>query len=67
MFAFSSKNNLVVKLPQERVDALVASREGKRFDPGRGRVQREWLAVKPTRETSLRLAREAMKFAASRH
>jgi hypothetical protein len=66
MFAFSSKDNLVVKLPQERVDALVASGKGKRHDPGRGRVQREWLAVKPTHETSLLLAKEAMKFAASK-
>lgn len=66
MFAFSSKDNLVVKLPQIRVDELVASGEGERHDPGRGRVQKEWLAVKPTRSTSLRLAREAMKFAASK-
>jgi hypothetical protein len=67
MFAFSSNNDLVVKLPQERVYALVASGQGKRHDPGRGRVQKEWLAVKPTHETSLRLAKEAMKFAALKH
>ena len=29
----SSKNELVVKLPKERVDELVASGEGQRFDP----------------------------------
>ncbi len=29
----SSKREFVVKLPKQRVDALVASGEGKRFDP----------------------------------
>jgi len=67
MFAFSSKDSLILKLPEKRVDELVSSGEGTRYDPGRGKIQREWLAVKPTRSTSLRLAREAMKFAASKH
>ena len=66
MFCFSSKEDLILKLPEKRVDELVSSGEGKRFDPGRGKVQREWLAVKPTRSTSLTLAKEAMKFAASK-
>ena len=67
MFAFPSKEDLVLKLPEKRVDELVSSGEGKRFDPGRGKVQKEWLAVKATRPTSLRLAKEAMKFASSKH
>lgn len=35
---------LVVKLPRERVDALVASGEGRPFSPN-GRVFREWVSV----------------------
>ncbi len=67
MFAFSSKDNLILKLPENRVDELISSGEGTRYDPGRGKIRKEWLAVKPTRSTSLRLAKEAMKLAASKH
>jgi len=67
MFAFSSKDNLILKLPEKRLDELVSFGEGTRYDRGRGKTQGEWLAVKPTCSTSLRLAKEAMKFAASKH
>src|SRR5262245_41139101 len=43
----SSRGEFVVKLPRQRVDALVASAEGTRFDPGHGRLMKEWLAVSP--------------------
>ena len=59
MFAFSSKDNLILKLPENRVDELISSGEGARYYPGRGKIQKEWLAVKPTRSTSLRLAKES--------
>ncbi len=63
----SSKRRFVVKLPRERVDALIASGAGERFDPGHGRLMKEWLAVKPNSEHEwLPLAREAMQFVASR-
>lgn len=62
----SSKGKFVVKLPRERVDALVDSGVGERFDPGHGRLMKEWLAVTATSQALwLRLAREAMKFVAS--
>ena len=35
-FAMFVKGKLVVKLPRQRVDALMASGEGHRFDPGHG-------------------------------
>jgi hypothetical protein len=63
MFSFSSKDNLILKLPEKRVDELVSSGEGTRYDPGRGKIQKEWLAVKPTRSTSLRRD-EACRFKA---
>ena len=63
MFAFHSKGRLVVKLPAARVDALVAAGTGERFDPGHGRLMKEWLAVGGEKLWS-RLAREALEFAA---
>ena len=61
----SSKGEFVVKLPQQRVDALTASGEGKRFDPGHGRLMKEWLTVDTTSDVAwLRLAKEALEFVA---
>jgi hypothetical protein len=66
IFAMLVKGRLVVKLPKPRVDALITSGEGECFDPGHGRVMKEWVAVEPTAETDwLPLAREAMEFVAS--
>ena len=63
----SSQGRLVVKLPRPRVDALVASGDGERFDPRRdGRVMKEWLSLAPTSPLEwLSLAREARAFVAS--
>jgi hypothetical protein len=62
----SSKGRYVVKLPRERVDALIASGGGERFDPGHGRLMKEWLTVESTAEEEwLALAKEAMEFVAS--
>jgi len=49
IFAFRSNGDLVVKLPRARVDELVESGAGRRFDPGHGRVMKEWIAVDPGR------------------
>ncbi len=46
----SSKGKFVVKLPRQRVDALVATGEGERFDPGHGRLMKEWIAFDATSE-----------------
>ncbi|MDB5074162.1 MAG: TfoX/Sxy family protein [Chloroflexi bacterium] len=67
IFAILVKGRLVVKLPRQRVDALIASGDGERFDPGHGRLMKEWLTVAPTSELEwLPLAREAMEFVASK-
>ena len=60
----SSENRLVVKLPRERVEALVASGDGVQFDPRHdGRLMKEWLVLEPTSKIEwLKLAREAMAF-----
>ena len=63
----SSRGDFVVKLPRVRVDALIASGDGDRFDPGRGRVMKEWLAVRPGSGLEwYALAEEAMAFVAPR-
>lgn len=67
IFAMLSRDKLVVKLPRQRVDSLVAAGAGVRFDPGHGRLMKEWLAVDALSEADwLLLATEAMNFVASR-
>jgi TfoX/Sxy family transcriptional regulator of competence genes len=68
IFAMLVRGRLVVKLPRRRVDALVASGAGERFDPRRdGRLMKEWLTVDPAAEERwLPLATEALEFVASR-
>lgn len=65
IFAMLFKGELVVKLPRLRVDALIASGDGQRFDPGHGRLMKEWVTVEPASGADwLALAREAMTFVA---
>ena len=65
LFAFLSKARLVVKLPRERVDAIVSKGSGERFDPGHGRLMKEWIAIDfRDRALWLPLAGEALEFAA---
>ncbi len=59
----SSSGEFVVKLPKARVDALVSSGVGERFDANRGRPMKEWLEVRSeSAEEWLQLAREALEF-----
>lgn len=67
MFAMLVNERLVVKLDRRRVDALVAASEGERFDPGHGRLMKEWLAVgSSSDEVWLSLATESEAFVAGR-
>jgi hypothetical protein len=59
----SSKGAFVVKLPKQRVDELVAAGAGRRFDPGRGRLMKEWIELDAAMQDSwLGIAREAKTF-----
>ncbi len=58
----SSKGQFVVKLPRKRVGELVAAGKGEYFDPGHGRVMKEWLAVAAGKTQWLELAKEAYRF-----
>ena len=63
LFAFvSSKGKFVAKLPRQRVDALVSAGRGERFDPGHGRLMKEWVAVGARGADWVDLAREAHRF-----
>ena len=63
VFACLYKGRLVVKLPKDRVDVLVSSGRGEAFDPGMGRVMKEWVAMEPGDEVEMRdLCEEARAF-----
>jgi hypothetical protein len=67
IFAMQVKGNLVVKLPRERIEALILSGQGERFDPGHGRLMKEWVAVAPTAgDEWLALAEAARDFVGSK-
>ena len=67
IFAMLVNGHLVVKLDRRRVDALVASGAGTRFDPGHGRLMKEWLDLhSESDETWLALATESEAFVARR-
>ena len=67
IFAMLVKDRLVVKLDRRRVDELVEAGEGRRFDPGHGRLQKEWLDVDSVSDDVwLELATEAEAFVARR-
>ena len=67
IFAMLVEGKLVVKLPKQRVAALVISGVGESFDPRHdGRVMKEWVSVAPASDEQwLALSREAMEFVAS--
>ena len=47
IFALLARDRLVVKLPLDRVDALVAADAGQGFDPGSSRQMKEWFSLDP--------------------
>jgi TfoX/Sxy family transcriptional regulator of competence genes len=45
VFMFPWKDTLVLKLPADVVEELVASGKGELFDPGHGRTSKTWAAI----------------------
>ena len=63
IFAMLVRDQLVLKLPRERVDELVKHGEGTQFHAGKGKPMREWFVLSPTSSKRwLPLAQEAMTF-----
>ena len=58
----SARGSFVVKLPKERVTELVSAGRGQHFDPGRGRLMKEWFASDEKPSAWLALAKEAHAF-----
>jgi TfoX/Sxy family transcriptional regulator of competence genes len=62
IFAMHAKGKFVAKLPADRVDELVRTGKGEYFDPGHGRLMKEWVAIKGGPASWIDLAREAHSF-----
>jgi hypothetical protein len=62
VFAMQVKGELVVKLPRADVDQLVVSNAGRYFDPGHGKLMKEWVAVASGKTPWLPLAKAAHRF-----
>jgi hypothetical protein len=61
--AMVSRGQLVLKLPADRVSALIQTGDGLPFDGGKGRPMREWVVLTPTSSHDwLALAEEACSF-----
>ena len=58
----TSKRAFVVKLSRTRVAELVAAKKGELFDPGSGRLMKEWFVVRSAPTTWLGYAQEALTF-----
>jgi len=64
VFAMMHKGKFVAKLSKERVDELVAAGTGEQFDPGHGRLMKEWVALAGAEDLWVGLAKEAYRFVA---
>jgi hypothetical protein len=62
IFAMLVKGKFVAKLPKHRVDELVRDGDGEYFDPGHGRLMKEWVAVPAGKAPWVDLAQEAYRF-----
>ena len=62
IFAMFGRKQFVTKLPKARVDALVKEGAGKNFDPGHGRLMKEWVVVVDGGPDWLQVAKEAYEF-----
>jgi len=62
IFAMLIKGDFVAKLPRERAVDLVGSGKARYFDPGHGRLMKQWVTVADGRTPWVELAREAHRF-----
>lgn len=62
IFAMVVRGSLVVKLPKSRVEELVSKKAGTYFDPGHGRLMKEWISMSAKKPDAVTLGREAFAF-----
>jgi TfoX/Sxy family transcriptional regulator of competence genes len=66
VFAMQVNGALVVKLPVDRVQALVNAKQASLFDPGHGRPMKEWVSIATgTAQAWQALAEESLQYVAS--
>ena len=64
MFVMFNKERFIVKLPKERVKDLLNSGEGKPYDPGNGKIMKEWVIIPEEQSDKwISFTSEAMEFA----
>jgi hypothetical protein len=62
IFAMLVRGRFVAKLPRARVEELVARGGARPFDPGHGRLMKEWVEIEGRPATWVALAREARRY-----
>jgi hypothetical protein len=62
IFAMFVKGKFVAKLPKLRVEEMVKAGVGKPFDPGHGRLMKEWIAIAGRASSWVALAKEARAY-----
>jgi hypothetical protein len=63
IFAALTKDRLLLKLPKERVDALIAANLAERFSTGTGRPKKEWVTISPSsKDHWVKLSDEALEY-----
>lgn len=62
IFAMLVRGQLVVKLPKHRIDEMIEDGKGQRFDPGHGRLMKEWVVIFAKKESWVGIAQEAHSF-----
>ena len=63
VFAMEVKGRLVVKVSLERASELQAARLSQPFDPGHGRLMKQWVSVDSRAKLDwLQLSREALAY-----
>jgi hypothetical protein len=66
IFAIYNDEELILKLPKNRVGELIESGKGRPWGPGTGRIMKEWVAIpEAAREQWGALAAEARTFVGS--
>lgn len=64
MFVMFQKGNYVLKLPKDRVEELISSGNGLPYDPGNGKIMKEWVIIpEKYSEKWIDFASEAKEFA----